>query len=45
MLYANLQAKMDDHRSARDDTANMLKEAKNELVTKTGGLIDEGKSG
>lgn len=45
MLYANLQAKLDDHRSVRDNIAGMLKEAKNELVTKTGGLIDEGKSG
>ncbi|GJJ08706.1 hypothetical protein Clacol_002925 [Clathrus columnatus] len=43
-LYASLQYKLDTHKKDRDSIGKMLKEAKDELVAKTGVLIEEGKN-
>jgi len=40
-LYASLHAKIDEHQKGSVQTAEMLKEAKRRLVSKTGVVIDE----
>jgi hypothetical protein len=40
-LYASLHAKIDEHQKGREETGEMLKEAKRKLVLKTGVVVDE----